>query len=63
MMSTIGTRCRFRCWLTINWQGEPRKVVLWANRNGFFYVIDRTSGKFLLGKAFVKQTGTSVLTK
>ena len=40
---------------TINWQGKPRKVVLWANRNGFFYVLDRTTGKFLLGKAFVKQ--------
>jgi alcohol dehydrogenase (cytochrome c) len=37
-------------------QGKPRKVLLWANRNGFFYVLDRTSGKFLLGKAFVKQT-------
>jgi alcohol dehydrogenase (cytochrome c) len=41
---------------TINWQGTPRKVVLWANRNGFYYAIDRTTGKFLLGKAFVKQT-------
>lgn len=41
---------------TINWQGTPRKVVLWANRNGFFYVIDRMTGQFLLGKAFVKQT-------
>lgn len=40
----------------IDWQGKPRKVMLWANRNGFFYVLDRTSGKFLLGKAFVKQT-------
>ena len=40
---------------TINWQGQPRKVVLWANRNGFFYVLDRGTGKFLLGKAFVKQ--------
>jgi alcohol dehydrogenase (cytochrome c) len=39
----------------INWQGTPRKVILWANRNGFYYVIDRTTGKFLLGKAFVKQ--------
>jgi alcohol dehydrogenase (cytochrome c) len=39
----------------IEWQGTPRKVMLWANRNGFFYVLDRTSGKFLLGKAFVKQ--------
>jgi alcohol dehydrogenase (cytochrome c) len=39
----------------IQWQGSPRKVMLWTNRNGFFYVLDRTTGKFLLGKAFVKQ--------
>jgi alcohol dehydrogenase (cytochrome c) len=36
----------------IQWQGQPRKVMMWANRNGVFYVIDRTTGKFLLGKAF-----------
>ncbi|HEX4227365.1 MAG TPA: PQQ-binding-like beta-propeller repeat protein [Bryobacteraceae bacterium] len=40
---------------TINWKGEPRKVMLWANRNGFFYVLDRTTGKYLMGKPFVKQ--------
>ena len=28
--------------------------MLWANRNGFFYVLDRTTGKFLLGKPFVE---------
>jgi alcohol dehydrogenase (cytochrome c) len=39
----------------LTWQGQPRKVMLWANRNGFFYVLDRVTGKFLLGKAFVKQ--------
>jgi alcohol dehydrogenase (cytochrome c) len=39
----------------IAWQGKPRKAMLWANRNGFYYVLDRTSGQFLLGKAFVKQ--------
>jgi alcohol dehydrogenase (cytochrome c) len=39
----------------LNWQGQPRKVILWANRNGFFYVLDRTTGKFLLGKPFAKQ--------
>lgn len=39
----------------INWQGKPRKVILWADRNGFFYVLDRATGQFLLGKAFVKQ--------
>jgi alcohol dehydrogenase (cytochrome c) len=40
----------------MEWQGRPRKLMLWANRNGFFYVLDRVTGKFLLGKAFVKQT-------
>ena len=39
----------------IEWKGQPRKVMLWANRNGFFYVLDRTTGEFLLGKTFVKQ--------
>jgi alcohol dehydrogenase (cytochrome c) len=37
------------------WQGQPRKLMLQANRNGFFYVLDRTSGKLLLGKPFVKK--------
>ncbi|HUB83319.1 MAG TPA: PQQ-dependent dehydrogenase, methanol/ethanol family [Bryobacteraceae bacterium] len=39
----------------MNWKGQPRKVMLWANRNGFFYVLDRTTGKFLFAKNFVKQ--------
>ena len=39
----------------MEWKGQPRKVMLWANRNGFFYVLDRTTGEFLLGKNFVKQ--------
>jgi alcohol dehydrogenase (cytochrome c) len=39
----------------MEWRGTPRKVMLWANRNGFFYVLDRVTGKFLLGKAFVRQ--------
>jgi alcohol dehydrogenase (cytochrome c) len=37
------------------WQGTPRKLLLQANRNGFFYVLDRTNGKLLLGKPFVKK--------
>ena len=36
------------------WQGAPRKLMFWANRNGFFYVLDRATGKFLLGRPFVK---------
>ncbi|MDR2213780.1 MAG: PQQ-binding-like beta-propeller repeat protein, partial [Pseudomonadales bacterium] len=36
------------------WRGEPRKLLLQANRNGFFYVLDRTNGEFLLAKPFLK---------
>ncbi len=43
----------------ITWQGKPRKVMLFANRNGIFYVLDRETGQFLLGKPFVKVTWTT----
>ena len=36
------------------WQGVPRKLLLQANRNGFFYVLDRTDGKMLLAQPFVR---------
>ena len=29
------------------------KVMLWANRNGFYYVLDRATGRFLMGRPFV----------
>jgi len=38
----------------MEWRGRPRKVMLWANRNGLMYVIDRSTGQFLLGKPFVE---------
>ena len=38
-----------------NWQGQPRKLLMEATRNGFFYVLDRTNGKLLLGKPFLKK--------
>lgn len=43
------------------WNGRPRKLMYWANRNAFFYVLDRETGEFLLGKPFVKQTWASGL--
>lgn len=36
--------------------GVPRKLMLWANRNGFFYVLDRVTGEYLGSTAFAKQT-------
>jgi alcohol dehydrogenase (cytochrome c) len=38
----------------MDWQGKPRKVMLWANRNGMSYVLDRANGQFLKGFPFVK---------
>jgi alcohol dehydrogenase (cytochrome c) len=37
-----------------NWQGQPRKLMLHAARNGFFYVFDRRDGTLLLAKQFIK---------
>ena len=36
------------------WGGQPRKLLFHANRNGFFYILDRTNGALLLAKPFVK---------
>lgn len=36
--------------------GVPRKLVVFPNRNAFYYVLDRVTGKFLLGKPYAKQT-------
>jgi len=37
------------------WRGQNRKLLLHADRNGTFYVLDRTNGKFLSGTPFVYQ--------
>ncbi|MGC2082531.1 MAG: methanol/ethanol family PQQ-dependent dehydrogenase [Bradyrhizobium sp.] len=34
--------------------GKPTKVLMDANRNGFFYVLDRTNGKLLAANPYVK---------
>jgi len=36
--------------------GKPRKLVAVANRNGFFYLLDRTDGKYLFAKPYTKVT-------
>jgi alcohol dehydrogenase (cytochrome c) len=38
----------------IEWHGRPRKVLLQATKNGLLYVLDRTTGQFLMGKPFVE---------
>ena len=35
-----------------DWQGRARKLLVQANRNGFYYVLDRSDGQFLSANAF-----------
>ncbi len=42
--------------LDMDVRGRPRKVVAMANRNAFYYVLDRATGEFLLGAPYAKQT-------
>jgi alcohol dehydrogenase (cytochrome c) len=37
-------------------RGRQRKLMAWPNRNGFYYLLDRATGEFILAKNFVKQT-------
>ncbi len=37
------------------WRGQPRKLLLQANRNGFLYVLDRIDGKMLMATPMVKK--------
>ena len=41
--------------IDINYKGEPRRLLVQANRNGFLYVLDRTNGKFLSATPFVEK--------
>jgi len=36
--------------------GGIRKVMMWANRNAFYYTLDRETGEFLVGEPFAQQT-------
>jgi PQQ-dependent dehydrogenase (methanol/ethanol family) len=38
-----------------NYQGQDRKLLLHADRNGFFYVFDRRDGKLLLARPFAQR--------
>ena len=37
------------------YRGKPSKLLLHADRNGFFYVLDRTDGKLLLARPFLRR--------
>jgi alcohol dehydrogenase (cytochrome c) len=42
-------------------RGQSRKMVVLANRNGFYYSLDRVTGKFIDGRAYIKQNWASGL--
>jgi alcohol dehydrogenase (cytochrome c) len=37
-------------------RGVHRKLLLWANKNGFYYILDRETGAYIGSRAFVRQT-------
>jgi glucose dehydrogenase len=41
--------------LDADYLGQPRKLLVEANRNGFLYVLDRTDGKFLAAVPFLQR--------
>jgi acido-empty-quinoprotein group A len=40
-------------------KGKPRKLLAQGSRNGFFFVLDRTTGEHLVTSAFIDQTWAS----
>ena len=53
---TTGTRTRFRCSSTRTSADARASLVVMANRNGFFYALDRKTGEFVFGTPYAKQT-------
>ncbi|MEX2301600.1 MAG: PQQ-dependent dehydrogenase, methanol/ethanol family [Bryobacterales bacterium] len=47
----------------LEYQGAPRKLMLWANRNCFYYVLDRESGQFLQATEYCRQNWNDGFTK
>jgi alcohol dehydrogenase (cytochrome c) len=48
--------CQAPVLVDLEWKGRPRKLLLNANRNAFYYVLDRETGQFLHGTPFARQT-------
>jgi len=44
-------------------KGQPRKLLAQASRNGFFFVLDRTTGEHLVTEPFIEQTWASGVDK
>ncbi len=51
----IGIRLRYLFWSITCPEYPNRKLMAWANRNGFYYLLDRETGEFLTGGPFIRQ--------
>jgi len=47
----------------LDWNGAPRKVLMQAPKNGFFYVLDRATGELLSAEKFVRVNWASSVDK
>ncbi len=43
------------------YDGAPRKLLVQANRNGFYYILDRTNGKFLRATPYLEQVNWATI--
>jgi alcohol dehydrogenase (cytochrome c) len=48
--------CQVPILFDAEYQGEQRKLMAFANRNAFFYLLDRETGEFLFAREFARQT-------
>ncbi|MGE0759363.1 MAG: PQQ-binding-like beta-propeller repeat protein, partial [Pirellulaceae bacterium] len=48
--------CQIPVLVDLPYRGSPRKLMLFGNRNAFYYVLDRRTGQFLHATAFARQT-------
>jgi alcohol dehydrogenase (cytochrome c) len=47
--------CQVPILVDAEYRGSPRKLMLWPNRNAFYYILDRESGEYLNATPFAEQ--------
>lgn len=55
--------CLIQVLVDAEFNGQPRKLLVNANRNAFYYVLDRVTGEFLHATSYSKQTWASAIDK
>ena len=55
--------CQIPVLVDIPFKGKQRRLMLWGNRNAFYYVLDRETGEFLHATSFAKQTWAKTIDK